>query len=202
MLVRKAKVVPIECVVRGYLSGSGWRDYSHGRDVGGVHLPDGLEENERIPDPHFPLFSPATKAEERHDENIGYEDVVQSQGREMAETLRDLAIGIYRKAADYAESRGVILADTKFEFGLLDDGKVILVDEVLTPDSSRFWQRSEYLPGQTQKPYDKQYVRDYLLGLSWDRNPPAPRLPDEVIAKTRQRYMEAFRMLTGKEFEA
>ncbi|MBE7560877.1 phosphoribosylaminoimidazolesuccinocarboxamide synthase [bacterium] len=199
MLVRKAKVVPIECVVRGYLSGSGWADYSRGADVGGVRLPDGLEESERIPAPYYPLFSPATKEEEGHDQNIGYQDVVERLGEPLARRLRDTAVAIYRKAADYAESRGVILADTKFEFGLVDD-RLILVDEILTPDSSRFWQKSLYIPGQVQKSYDKQYVRDYLLGIDWDRNPPAPRLPTEVIEKTRQRYVEAFQMLTGRPF--
>ncbi len=201
MLVKKAKVVPIECVVRGYLSGSGWADYSRGRDVGGVRLPGGLEESERIPAPYYPLFSPATKEEEGHDQNIGYQDVVEQLGEPLARRLRDTAVAIYTKAAAYAESRGVILADTKFEFGLTGDD-LILVDEVLTPDSSRFWQKSLYIPGQVQKPYDKQYVRDYLLGIDWDRNPPAPRLPQEVIAKTRQRYMEAFQMLTGREFKS
>lgn len=201
MLVRKAAVVPIECVVRGYLSGSGWADYSRGKDVGGVRLPGGLEESEKIPAPYYPLFSPATKEEEGHDQNISYDDVAERLGEATARQLRDTALAIYTRAADYAESRGVILADTKFEFGYAD-GKLILVDEVLTPDSSRFWQKSLYLPGQMQKPYDKQYVRDYLLGVNWDRNPPAPRLPTEVIEKTRRRYMEAFRMLTGREFQA
>jgi phosphoribosylaminoimidazole-succinocarboxamide synthase len=201
MLVKKAEVVPIECIVRGYLSGSGWRDYSKGQDVGGANLPNGIEENERIPDPFYPLFSPSTKEDEGHDINISYEKVCELQGEELAIKLRDTAVAIYRSAAAYSLKQGVILADTKFEFGI-HDGKLILIDEVLTPDSSRFWLASQYLPGQMQKPYDKQYVRDYLMNLDWDRTPPAPKLPDEVIDKTNQRYREAYKLITGKDFRS
>ena len=196
MLVRKASVVPFECVVRGYLSGSGWREYREGGSVCGVALPKGLVESDRLEEP---IFTPATKAEVgTHDENVTFGFMVQSIGRELAEQLRRLSLKIYRRARDLADARGIILADTKFEFGLRD-GKVILVDEVLTPDSSRFWPKDEYKPGGPQPSFDKQFLRDYLESVRWPKRPPAPDLPPEVVARTREKYLEAYRRLVGRE---
>ncbi len=195
MLVRKAKVIPVECVVRGYLYGSAWREYQATGEVCGIALPAGLRLAERLPEP---LFTPATKAEVGHDENIPFHKVVDIVGRELAERLRELSLQLYRFAADHAERCGLILADTKFEFGLTDDGQLMLVDELLTPDSSRFWDADTYAPGKPQENFDKQFVRDYLERIGWNKEPPAPTLPPDIVEKTRQRYWEAFRRLTGQ----
>jgi phosphoribosylaminoimidazole-succinocarboxamide synthase len=196
MLVRRAEVFPVECVVRGYLSGSGWKDYRRTGEVCGHRLPQGLRESEQLSEP---IFTPATKAEEGHDENIDYERMCSIVGANAAETLRETSLRLYREASDYARSRGIIIADTKFEFGRDSDGRIILVDEALTPDSSRFWPAARYAPGRPQPSFDKQYVRDYLETLSWDKRPPAPPLPPEVAAATTARYMEAYSLLTGSE---
>lgn len=195
MVVKKTEVVPFECVVRGYLSGSGWKDYLSTGAVCGIKLSEGLEQSARLPEP---LFTPATKAESGHDENVSFQAMSNAIGQELAENLRDLSIQIYQQGAEYAIERGIILADTKFEFGLLD-GNLILIDEVLTPDSSRFWPVDCYQPGGPQPSLDKQFVRDWLETTSWDKNSPPPELPDEIISKTRDKYLEAFRMLTGTE---
>jgi len=194
MLVKKARVFPIECVVRGYLAGSGWKEYRESGKVCGVTLPAGLKQSDRLPEP---IFTPATKAESGHDENISFEKSVQIIGKEAADQLKKLSLAVYRRASDHALSRGVILADTKFEFGLID-GEITLVDEVLTPDSSRFWLKSEYEPGRSQNAFDKQYLRDYLETLDWDKTPPGPHLPDRVVEGTRGKYMEAYRLITGE----
>ncbi len=196
MLVKKAKVVPVECVVRGYLSGSGWKGYAKDGEVCGIRLPKGLRESDKLPEP---IFTPATKAEEGHDENISFERAADIVGKETASVLRDRSIAVYTKAADFARTKGVIIADTKFEFGVCG-GEVILIDEVLTPDSSRFWPASDYEPGRGQKSYDKQYVRDYLDASGWDHQPPAPALPDEVVVRTLEKYVEAYERLSGKKF--
>jgi len=196
MLVRKATVIPIECVVRGYLYGSAWKDYQATGEVCGIKLPTGMKLAEKLPEP---IFTPATKAQVGHDENIPFGKVVNLVGKELAERLRDLSIQIYQFAAAHAEERGLILADTKFEFGLAEDGNLMLIDELLTPDSSRFWDASTYEPGKPQENFDKQFVRDYLESLNWNKEPPAPELPPEVVAKTRERYLEAYRRLTGEE---
>jgi len=195
MLVKRAQIVPIECVARGYLSGSGWKDYLRTGGMCGIQLPPGLRESDKLPEP---LFTPATKAQTGHDENIPFEEAAGVAGAELAARLRDLTLGIYRRAADYAAGRGIIIADTKFEFGLLD-GELILADEVLTPDSSRFWPMETYQPGGPQPSYDKQYVRDYLESIRWDKQPPAPPLPPEVAQRTSEKYKEAYRALTGRE---
>lgn len=195
MLVRKAKVIPIECVVRGYLYGSAWREYQQMGEVCGIKLPLGMRLAEKLPEP---IFTPATKAEVGHDENIPFERVVSMVGRELAERLRDLSLQIYRFAADHAERCGLLVADTKFEFGLTDDGELLLIDEALTPDSSRFWDGTTYTPGKSQENFDKQFVRDYLESIGWNKEPPAPELPPEVVEKTRARYLEAYRRLTGR----
>jgi len=197
MLGRKADVFPVECVVRGYLAGSGWREYQAGGTVCGLKLPAGLVQCAPLPEP---LFTPATKAESGHDENIGFDRVREIVGDEVARTLRDRSLAVYRKAAECARERGIIIADTKFEWGEVD-GEVILVDEVLTPDSSRFWPADTYEPGHDQPSFDKQFVRNYLDTLDWDKTPPGPELPDEIVAKTRARYIEAYERLTGKQFE-
>ena len=184
----------VECVARGYLSGSGWKDYVRTGELCGIPLPAGLRESDPLPEP---LFTPATKAQSGHDENISYETVVESIGAETASRLRDLTLGIYKKAAEYARSRGIIIADTKFEFGVVD-GEIILADEVLTPDSSRFWPAETYSPGGAQQSYDKQFVRDYLESIRWNKQPPAPVLPEDVAKKTSEKYKEAYRGLTGK----
>jgi phosphoribosylaminoimidazole-succinocarboxamide synthase len=194
MLVRRTEVVPFECVVRGYLAGSGWKDYQKTGAVCGIALPPGLRESEKLPEP---IFTPATKAEEGHDLNVSEAEMARSVGPELTRQLRDLALAIYRKAADYAATRGIIIADTKFEFGRVG-GQLILIDEVLTPDSSRFWPAAQYAPGQPQPSFDKQYVRDYLESLPWNKQPPAPELPAPVVRRTSEKYLEAYRLLTGK----
>ncbi len=195
-LVRKTRVVPIECVVRGYLSGSGWKEYTESGTVCGIELPPGLVESDRLEEP---IFTPATKAEEGHDENISFERMVEIVGAETAEELRRRSIEIFRRGAEFALSRGIIIADTKFEWGEVD-GRLILIDEVLTPDSSRFWPADEYRPGKGQPSFDKQFVRDWLNTTGWDKNSPPPLLPDDVVANTRQKYVDAFERLTGRQF--
>ena len=195
MLVKKAEMMQIECVARGYLSGSGWKEYQKAGTVCGIALPSGLRESDKLPQP---IFTPATKAVSGHDENISFDEMAKIAGRELSEKLRDLTLRIYTKAADYALTRGIIIADTKFEFG--QTGKdLILADEVLTPDSSRFWPADTYKPGGAVQSYDKQYVRDYLESIKWNKQPPAPGLPPEVQANTSAKYVEAYRQLTGKE---
>ena len=195
MIVLKAKPLAIECVVRGYLAGSGWKEYKKSQSVCGVALPPGLLESSELPEP---IFTPSTKAEEGHDENISFEQAEKIVGADIARKVRDASIKLYSWARDHARKRGIIIADTKFEFGLLD-GEVILIDEVLTPDSSRFWPMSEYQSGRGQSSFDKQFVRDYLENLGWNKQPPAPKLPADVVAKTAEKYAEAYRCLTGKE---
>jgi phosphoribosylaminoimidazole-succinocarboxamide synthase len=195
MLVKRCRMEPIECVARGYISGSGWKDYKKSGAICGIPLPAGMLESSRLPEP---IFTPATKAESGHDENISFEAAEQIIGRESAIRLRDLTLGVYTRAAEYAESRGIILADTKFEFGWDSTGALLLADEVLTPDSSRFWLRDEYAPGGPQKSFDKQFVRDYLETLDWNKQPPAPSLPQDVIRKTSEKYHDAYTRLTGK----
>ncbi len=195
MIVRKAEPLTIECVVRGYLAGSGWKEYRAHQTVCGIRLPDGLVESSELPEP---IFTPATKAETGHDINISFEEASQRVGSEIANQARELSLKIYRRARDHALARGIIIADTKFEFGIFN-GKLILIDEVLTPDSSRFWPADAYKVGGPQPSYDKQFVRDYLETLDWDKTPPAPALPDEVVSRTRDKYLEAYRRLTGKE---
>ena len=194
MLVRRAKMIEIECVARGYLSGSGWKEYKQTGAICGIALQQGLKESERLPEP---IFTPATKAQTGHDENIPFETVCELAGKELAERLRDLTLTIYRKAADYALERGIIIADTKFEFGFVGT-QLVLADEVLTPDSSRFWPVAAYKPGGPQPSFDKQYVRDYLESIRWNKQPPAPALPPEVAEKTSEKYKEAYRVLTGR----
>jgi phosphoribosylaminoimidazole-succinocarboxamide synthase len=195
MLVHRTKPLPVECVARGYLSGSGWKDYQKTGAVCGIQLPAGLRESEQLPEP---IFTPATKATSGHDENISFDEVARTVGGGLAEELRARTLRIYRKSSEYARSRGLILADTKFEFGLLGE-ELQLIDEVLTPDSSRFWGLDAYQPGRSQPAFDKQFVRDYLERSGWDKQPPAPALPAEVVQATRQRYLEAYQRLTGKE---
>ncbi len=197
MLVRKTKPLPIECVVRGYLSGSGWKDYQAKGNICGIGLPAGLRESERLPEP---VFTPATKAVSGHDENISFGQAAALVGAPLAERVRALSLEIYRRAAAYAEPRGILLADTKFEFGLLGD-ELLWIDEALTPDSSRFWLAATYLPGGPQPSFDKQYVRDYLERIGWSKQPPGPELPDDVVAATRAKYRQAFRILTGRELD-
>jgi phosphoribosylaminoimidazole-succinocarboxamide synthase len=194
MLVEKTDVVPIECVVRGYLAGSGWKDYRRSGRVCGIELPAGLRESDAFAEP---LFTPATKAESGHDENISFEEMTRRVGRDTADTLRSRSLDIYRRAADYARGKGIIIADTKFEWGRLPSGEIILIDEVLTPDSSRFWPADSYKPGGPQPSFDKQYVRDWLETTRWDKNSPPPELPDEVVAQTRKKYLEALKRLAG-----
>jgi phosphoribosylaminoimidazole-succinocarboxamide synthase len=196
MLVRRAEVFPVECVVRGYLVGSGWKDYLRTGEVCGHKLASGLRESEELPQP---LFTPSTKAEEGHDENISEDQVRSMLGQDATTLLRDTSLRLYSEARDYARSRGIIIADTKFEFGLDKNGELILVDEVLTPDSSRFWPADAYEPGRSQPSFDKQFVRDYLETLAWDKKPPAPPIPSDVASATTARYLEAYRLLTGKE---
>lgn len=194
MLVRRAKMIDVECVARGYLSGSGWKDYQRSGCICGVPLPAGLRESDRLPEP---IFTPASKAQSGHDENISFEKVAGQIGESLANQLRRLTLEIYSRAAAYAETRGIIIADTKFEFGFVGD-QLVLADEVLTPDSSRFWPQSGYRPGGPQPSFDKQYVRDYLESIHWNKQPPAPPLPTEVIRQTSEKYREAYRLLTGK----
>ncbi len=196
MLCRKARPLPVECVVRGYLSGSGWAEYRERGEICGIRVPGGLPESARLPEP---IFTPATKEEKgKHDMNIPFERMVDLVGKETAESARAFSLEIYRRAADYARGRGIIIADTKFEFGEAD-GRLILIDEVLTPDSSRFWPADGYLPGGPQKSFDKQFVRDYLLTLPWNKTAPGPKLPADVIEKTAEKYREALKILTGRD---
>lgn len=197
MVVKKTKVVPIECVVRGYLSGSGWKEYQQSGSVCGIKLPDGLTESDQLPEL---IFTPATKAEEGHDINISFENMCEIIGAETASQLRDLSLDIYQRGAEYAETKGIIIADTKFEFGWRDE-KILLIDEVLTPDSSRFWPIDQYQPGHGQPSFDKQFVRDWLETTGWDKNSKPPVLPDDIVAKTREKYIEAFQKLVGADFE-
>jgi phosphoribosylaminoimidazole-succinocarboxamide synthase len=194
MLVVKAEVFPIECVVRGYLMGSGWKEYQEKGSVCGIALPRGLKNGSKL---EQPIFTPSTKAKTGHDENINFERAAETIGQASAEKLRDLSISIYQRAADHAATKNIIIADTKFEFGM-HNGEIILVDEVLTPDSSRFWPKEQWTPGQTQLSYDKQFVRDYLEGVGWNKQPPAPPLPDSVVQKTREKYMDAYKQITGQ----
>lgn len=195
MVVMKTEVLPVECVVRGYLSGSGWEEYRKTGEVCGLRLREGLVESSKLDDP---IFTPATKAEMGlHDENISFEKVEKIIGKDLAQKVKSFSLAIYKKARDFAEQRGILIADTKMEFGL-KDGKVILIDELLTPDSSRFWPKDEYRPGGPQKSFDKQYLRDYLLSIRWDKSPPGPHLPEEIVQKTREKYLEAYERLVGK----
>jgi len=194
MLVKRANMIDVECVARGYISGSGWKDYKTNGSVCGIPLPAGLEESGRLPEP---IFTPASKAASGHDENIPFENVVASVGLELAEKLRFLTLDIYSRASVYAETKGIIIADTKFEFGFVD-GELVLADEVLTPDSSRFWPMDTYKAGGAQQSFDKQYVRDFLEAIQWNKRPPAPALPPEVAEKTSEKYKEAYRVLAGK----
>ncbi len=195
MIVKKSQPLAIECVVRGYLCGSGLKDYQKTGAICGIKLPPGLQNSSRLPEP---IFTPATKAETGHDENIAFEEACKITGRDVAEKARDLSLKIYSFAVEYALKRGIIIADTKFEFGI-ENGKLILIDEVLTPDSSRFWPADQYQPGRNQPSFDKQFVRDYLETLTWNKQPPGPVLPSDVVAKTTEKYLDAYRKLTGKE---
>jgi phosphoribosylaminoimidazole-succinocarboxamide synthase len=194
MLVHRAKMVEVECVARGYVSGSGWKDYKRDGRICGIELPAGLNESSQLPEP---IFTPASKAQSGHDENISFETVAGQIGEPLAAKLRDLTLAIYQRAASYAETKGIIIADTKFEFGFAGD-ELVLADEVLTPDSSRFWPRASFRPGGPQPSFDKQYVRDYLESIHWDKRPPAPALPPDVMERTSEKYREAYRVLAGK----
>jgi phosphoribosylaminoimidazole-succinocarboxamide synthase len=196
MLVRKAEPLPIECVARGYLSGSGWKDYVRSGEICGHRLPPGLRESDRLP---ATIFTPATKAQTGHDINITETEAADLVGRATFERVRDLTLRLYTEGAAHAEARGIIVADTKFEFGILPDGDVIVIDEMLTPDSSRFWPQDTYAPGGPQPSFDKQFVRDYLESIKWNKQPPVPSLPDDVVSRTRGKYLDAFRRLTGQE---
>jgi len=196
-LAKKTKPIGVECVVRGYLAGSGWKEYQEKGSVCGIKLPEGLKESQRIP---FPIFTPATKADTGHDMNISEEKMMESVGEKIGEEIKEKSLKIYESAREYAEERGIIIADTKFEFGLFND-EVILIDEILTPDSSRFWPKDSYVPAQPQNSFDKQFVRDYLESIKWDKKPPAPALPDEVIKKTTEKYLEAYRRIAGKNLK-
>jgi phosphoribosylaminoimidazole-succinocarboxamide synthase len=198
MLVLRTTPLPIECVARGYLSGSGWKDYKATGAVCGIELPGGLVESDRLPQP---IFTPATKAESGHDLNICEADAAALVGAELLERLKGLTLALYAFGVSHAEARGIILADTKFEFGLTDNGELLLIDEVMTPDSSRYWPRDTYHPGGAQPSFDKQFVRDYLESIQWNKQPPVPSLPEDVVQKTREKYLEAFRRLTGRELE-
>ncbi len=195
-LCRKTEVVPVECVVRGYLAGSGWKEYCRSGTVCGVKLPAGLTESARLPEP---VFTPATKAAEGHDENIPFERMVEITGRDLAEELRRRSLRIFQRGSEHARQRGILIADTKFEFGRLGD-ELLLIDEVLTPDSSRFWPADRFAPGRGQPSFDKQFVRDWLSSTGWDRNSPPPPLPEDVVARTRQKYIEAYQRLTDRQF--
>ncbi|MBW1856278.1 MAG: phosphoribosylaminoimidazolesuccinocarboxamide synthase [Deltaproteobacteria bacterium] len=198
MLVKKAKPLPVECVVRGYLAGSGWKEYQDGGSICGIPIKEGLRESSQL---EKPIFTPATKAElGDHDENITFEKAKEIVGDKLAERLKEVSLALYKRGSAMAREKGIIISDTKFEFGLLNED-LILIDEVLTPDSSRFWPEDEYEPGRSQKSFDKQFVRDYLLTLTWDKTPPGPNLPEEIIKKTSERYLEAFRRLTERELE-
>jgi phosphoribosylaminoimidazole-succinocarboxamide synthase len=194
MLVKKAQPLSVECIVRGYISGSGWKEYKESGSICGIPLPEGLKESQQLPEP---IFTPSTKAEQgEHDINIDFKEAANLIGKAKAEKIRDLSVAIYKKGADLADQKGIIIADTKFEFGSVGDD-IILIDEILTPDSSRFWPKESYSPGGPQKSYDKQYLRDYLSSLDWDKKAPGPALPDDVIAKTRQKYLDALIQLSG-----
>jgi phosphoribosylaminoimidazole-succinocarboxamide synthase len=195
MLVKKCQPLPIECVVRGYMAGSGWKEYQSTGEICGIPLPSGLQESDELPEP---IFTPATKEVSGHDVNISFERAAEIVGLELASQVRDLSLKIYTTARDYARSRGIIICDTKFEFGIADS-QLILIDEVLTPDSSRFWPADEYEPGKSQPSFDKQFVRDYLETLDWDKTPPGPKLPVEIISATSERYLEAYKKLAGKD---
>ncbi len=196
MVVRKSKVVPIECVVRGYLAGSGWKEYQQSQSVCGIELPRDLVNSSRLPEP---IFTPATKAEEGHDENIPFERMCEIVGTELSETLRQKSLDIYQAAAEYALQKGIVIADTKFEFGQVD-GELILIDEVLTPDSSRFWPEDQYEPGKNQPSFDKQFVRDWLETTDWDKNSPPPEVPAEIVSQTRAKYIDAYHRLSERAF--
>lgn len=196
MLSRRTNPLPVECVARGYLSGSGWKDYKATGEVCGIKLPAGLRESDRLPEI---LFTPATKADSGHDENISEAAAAKVVGAELLARLKKLTLELYAHGVAHAESKGIILADTKFEFGLTDSGELLLIDEMMTPDSSRYWPADQYAPGGPQPSFDKQYVRDYLESIKWNKQPPVPSLPDEVVARTRDKYMDAYRRLTGKE---
>lgn len=197
MLVRKAQVIPIECVARGYLAGSGWKEYKQHGTVCGIPLPPGLSESQQLPEP---IFTPATKEEAGHDINISFQEMVRRVGKETAELLRERTLDLYRRAAEHARKCGIILADTKLEWGRLPDGQIILIDEVFTPDSSRFWPADQYRPGSSPPSFDKQFVRDWLESTGWDKNSPPPPLPSDVVEKTRAKYIEAYERLTGERF--
>ena len=197
IVVKKAQSLAVECIVRGYISGSGWNEYKKTKSICGIKLPDSLVESSRLPEP---IFTPSTKADVGHDENISFDEAASIVGKEVAEKVRDYTLAIYKRAAQIAETKGIIIADTKMEFGFFD-GKLILIDELLTPDSSRFWPRVKYKPGMAQESYDKQYVRDYLLSINFNKQPPGPMMPDSVIQKTSELYREALKKLTGKEVE-
>lgn len=195
MLVKKTEVIPVECVVRGYLSGSGWKEYKATGKICGIKIPKGLRESDRLEEP---IFTPATKAEEGHDENISFKEVQRLIGGDIAQKVRKVSLELYQKATLYAVSKGIIIADTKFEFGLLD-GELVLIDEIFTPDSSRFWPLASYEPGRSQASLDKQFVRDYLETTNWDKNSPPPDLPEDIVSKTSQKYLEIYRLLTGQD---
>jgi phosphoribosylaminoimidazole-succinocarboxamide synthase len=200
MVVRKLEMLPVECVVRGYITGSGWKDYQQTGSVSGIQLPDGLRESDKLPEP---IFTPSTKAEVGHDEAIDLERAGELVGDpELAGRLRDVSLAVYNAAADHARERGIILADTKFEFGMDGAGNLTLGDEVCTPDSSRFWPADQYEPGRGQPSFDKQYVRDWASSTGWDRNPPAPAIPDDVVARTRVKYVEAYERIVGEPFDS
>ena len=200
MVVKKLKMLPVECVVRGYITGSGWKDYQRDGIVSGIELPIGMQESEQIPEP---IFTPSTKADVGHDEAIDFNQAAELTGdRELAEKLRAVSIELYVHAAEHAAARGIILADTKFEFGLDEPGALTIGDEMCTPDSSRFWPAEKYIVGRGQPSFDKQYVRDWASGTGWDRTPPAPAIPDDVVAKTREKYIEAYELITGEKFDA
>lgn len=197
ILVKKAKPLPVECVVRGYISGSGWKSYQKSGIVCGIKLPAGLHESEKLPEP---IFTPSTKEDVGiHDVNINFEEAVKIIGRSLAEKVKEISLSIYKKGAELADKKGIIIADTKFEFGMFENN-IILIDELLTPDSSRFWPKESYSPGQSQQSYDKQYLRDYLISINWDKLPPAPFLPKEVVKNTHEKYLDALNLITGKSY--
>ncbi|MCR4292194.1 MAG: phosphoribosylaminoimidazolesuccinocarboxamide synthase [Candidatus Kuenenia sp.] len=195
MLVKKVNVIPVECIIRGYLAGSGWKEYQKFQSICGIKLPAGLKESDKLPEP---IFTPSTKAHTGHDENIPVSEVINLIGKTLTDELKEKSLKIYSKASEYAKSRGIIICDTKFEWGVTNDNKTMLIDEVLTPDSSRFWPLEFYKPGKPQPSYDKQFIRDYLESIHWDKNPPAPALPPDIIQKTSEKYLNAYKTLTGK----
>jgi phosphoribosylaminoimidazole-succinocarboxamide synthase len=200
MVVKKLRMLPVECVVRGYITGSGWKDYQRDGAVSGIRLPPGLQESEQLPQP---IFTPSTKANVGHDEAIDIDQAAELIGdRELTERLKSISIAVYKHAAEHARARGIILADTKFEFGIDSEGTLTLADEVCTPDSSRFWPADQYTVGRGQPSFDKQYVRDWASSTGWDKTPPAPEIPDDVVARTRAKYVEAYELVTGESFDA